>query len=195
MSKLRMKKALKTENRIRVALYYTFQLLVDVIIVLICIKAFSASYNFAHDVFVDSAKNLNDKDFVVVKVAPDSSTSAIATQLYESGIIKNKYVMMAKMKLSEAGKDIKSGSYTLSPSMKYSEIIKILTGGVSTNDDINSVDQKKKIVNTPTDAEEIHDNSGVGAGEGGEGDDYVVNDGGAGNEGEETDAGGTGEGE
>ena len=75
MSKLRMKKALKTENRIRVALYYTFQLLVDVIIVLICIKAFSASYNFAHDVFVDSAKNLNDKDFVVVKIAPDSSTS------------------------------------------------------------------------------------------------------------------------
>ena len=170
----RRKKALKTENRLRVALYYSFQLLIDVIIVLICVKAFSASFNFAHDVFVDSAKDLRSNELIVVKIAPDSSTSTICEQLYESGVIKNKYVMMAKIKLSEAGGNIKSGSYTLSPSMKYSEIIAILSGGVSTNKEVEDTDKKKKI-NTPTDAEDIVDNSDVGAGAGDEGDDFVDN--------------------
>ena len=170
----RRKKALKTENRLRVALYYSFQLLIDVLIVLVCVKAFSASFNFAHDVFVDSAKDLRNHELVVVKIAPDSSTSTICDQLYDSGVIKNKYVMMAKIKLSEVGGNIKSGSYTLSPSMKYSEIIGILTGGVSTNKDVEEVDKKKKI-NTPTDAEDVIDNSAAGAGTGEEGDDFVDN--------------------
>ena len=174
MKNIRKKKAFKTENRLRVALYYSFQLLVDVIIVLICVKAFSASYNFAHDVFVDSAKDLRDSELIVVKIAPDSSTSTIATQLYDSGVIKNKYVMMAKIKLSEVGGNIKAGSYTLSPSMKYSEIIGILTGGASSNT-TEVEEKKKKIVNTPTDAEEVVDNSEAGAGSGDEGDDFVDN--------------------
>lgn len=173
MNNARRKKALKTENRLRVALYYSFQLLVDVIIVLICVKAFSASFNFAHDVFVDSAKDYRNSDLIVVNIAPDSSTSTIAKQLYDSGVIKNKYVMMAKIKLSEVGGKIKAGTYTLSPSMKYSEIIGILTGGASVNTEME--DATKKKINTPTDAEEVVDNSEAGAGAGDEGDDFVDN--------------------
>ena len=82
----RRKKAFQTENRLQVALYYSFQLLVDVVIILIFIKGFSASYNFSHDVFADSAKNLKSKEIVVVNILPDSSTSTVADVLYDAGV-------------------------------------------------------------------------------------------------------------
>ena len=179
MNNSRRKKAFKTENRLRIALYYSFQLLIDVLILFVFIKGFSTAYNFSHDIFVDSAKNLKDKDIVVVKILPDSSTSMVADTLYEAGVIKNKYVMMAKIKVNEVGGKIKAGSYGLSPSMTYSEIIRIITGGISVNEDSFKTNEDDKVA-TPLDAGEIHDNSEVGAGVGDEGDGYVPEDGGDG---------------
>ena len=168
--------AFKTEARLRVALYYSFQVLVDVLIILLFIKAFSASFNFAHDIFIDSAKDPRDKSFVTVVIPQDSSTSTIAGNLYDAGVIKNKYVMVAKIKVNEVGGEIKAGRYELSPSMRYSEIIKIITGGVSTNEKIEVATDEKKA--TITDATEIHDNSELGAGGGAEGEDIAPEDGG-----------------
>ncbi|SEQ07383.1 YceG-like family protein [Lachnospiraceae bacterium NE2001] len=168
--------AFKTEARLRVGLYYSFQLLVDVLIILLFIKAFSASFNFAHDVFADSSKDPRDKSYSTVVISPDSSASNISEELFDAGVIKNKYVMMAKIKVNEVGGKIKSGRYELSPSMRYSEIINIITGGISTNEKIEVPTDKTKA--TITDATQIHDNSDVGAGGGAEGDDYVPEDGG-----------------
>lgn len=177
----RKKKAFKTENRLRVALYYSFQLLVDVLILYVFIRAFSMSYNFTHDVFYDSAKNLKSKDYVVVRIEPDSSTSLVAQQIYDAGVIKNKYVLMAKIKISQAGGDIKAGTYSLSQAMTYNEIIKIITGGVSLDMDQKKTEEKK--VDTPTDALKIHDNSSMGAGGGGsEGETGPAEDGGTGSD-------------
>ncbi len=170
-------KAFKTEKRLRVALYYSFQLFVDVLIILIFIKAFSMSFNFAHDVFADSAMDVRDKSYVTVVLLPDSSAETISEALYEAGVVRNKYVMMAKIKLNEVGGKIKAGTYQLSPSMKYSEIINIITGGITTNTQVEVPTTTQTA--TITDATEIHDNSDVGAGDGGsEGDDYVPEDGG-----------------
>jgi hypothetical protein len=187
----RKKKAFKIENRLRVALYYSFQLLVDVVILYAFIRAFSMSYNFAHDVFYDSAKNLKSKDYAVVRIEPDSSTKLVATQIYEAGLIKNKYVLMAKIKISGAGGEIKAGTYSLSQAMTYNEIIKVITNGVSLDMDIKSDSEEKKI-DTPTDASMIHDNSSEGAGGGGaEGDTLPAEDGGDGNSGSSNDSGET----
>ena len=161
----RKKRAFKTENRLRVALYYAFQLLVDVLLLFVFIRAFSMSYNFAHDVFFDSAKNLKNKEYVVVKIEPDSSTSLVSKKIYEAGVIKNKYVLMAKLKISGESGNIKAGTYSLSQSMKYNEIIKVITGGASL--DMDSKKDEEKQVDTPTDAMQIHDNSNLGAGGGG----------------------------
>ncbi len=160
----RRKQAYRTEGRLRVALNYSIDLLVDVIIIFLFVKAFSMSFNFAHDVFYDSAKNVKNTDYVVVTIEPDSSTSAISGTLYDAGVIKNKYVMMAKIKISEAGGNIKAGKYKLSPSMKYSEIIGIITGGVTTNDE---EEKETTESDTPVDENQIIDNSNVGAGDGG----------------------------
>ena len=178
----RRRKAYRTENRLRVALYYAFQLLVDAVIILIFVKGFSMSYNFSHDVFYDSAKNVKNTDIVKVTILEDSSTKQVCDTIYEAGVIKNKYVMMAKIKVSEVGKNIKPGTYTLSQSMTYNEIIAIITGGAAINGVEYKQEEEKLEIATPLDAGEIHDNSEVGAGgavEGEEGgasegdDDYV----------------------
>ena len=169
----RRKKAFRTEKTLRYALYYSFQLFVDVLIVLLFIKAFSTSFNFAHDVFADSSKDPRDKSYVSVVLPPDSSATTISEALYDAGVIRNKYVMICKIKVNEIGGKIKYGTYELSPSMRYSEIINIITGGISTNE---KIDVPTTTLATITDATEIHDNSEAGAGGGSEGDDYIPED-------------------
>lgn len=181
---IKRKKALKMENRIRVALYYAIQLLLDVLILYVFIRAFSLSFAFSRDVFHDSAKDLKNTEFVNVYIANDSSTSDVSESLYEAGVIKSKYVMMAKIKLNEVGGAIKTGKYKLSPSMTYAEIIKVITAGAYSNDldddyELITDEEKEATATDAIDASEIHDNSDVGSGDGGyEGDEYVPEDGG-----------------
>ena len=103
MAGFKVSKSVKAESRLKTALYYSVELLVDVLIVYVFIKAFALSFNFAYDVFHDSAKNPGDRNYVVVKIEPYSSTSKISDQLYDAGVIENKYVMILRMKVGEYG--------------------------------------------------------------------------------------------
>ena len=165
MAGFKVSKSVKAESRLKTALYYSVELLVDVLIVYVFIKAFALSFNFAYDVFHDSAKNPGDRNYVVVKIEPYSSTSKISDQLYNAGVIENKYVMILRMKVGEYGDKIKPGKYGLSASMTYEEILGVITGSAKTEDE----EKEEKETATRTDAinpNEVHDNSDVGAGEG-----------------------------
>ena len=94
----------------------------------------------------------------------------MAQQIYDAGVIKNKYVLMAKIKISQAGGDIKAGTYSLSQAMTYNEIIKIITGGVSLD-----MDQKK------TEDKKVDSSMGAGGG-GSEGETGPAEDGGTGSD-------------
>ena len=78
MAKGGMKKAYKTESRLKTALFYALALLVDVLIVYVIVKGFSTSYSLSYEVFSDSAKNVSDRSTVVIQIPPDSSTSSSA---------------------------------------------------------------------------------------------------------------------
>ncbi len=110
----------------KTALFYAIELLIDVLIIYVIVKGFSLAYSLSYEVFSDSAKNLGDVTTQVVTVQPDSSTMTIAETLHDAGLIKNKYVMAAKIKIGGYGAKIRPGKYVLSPSMTYDEIIKIL---------------------------------------------------------------------
>ena len=165
MAGFKVSRSVKTESRLKTALYYSVELVVDVLILYVFIKAFALSFNFAYDVFHDSAKNPGDRNYVVVKIEPYSSTSKIADQLYDAGVIENKYVMILRMKVGEYGDKIKPGKYGLSASMTYEEILGVITGSAKTEEE----EKEEKETATRTDAinpNEVHDNSDVGAGEG-----------------------------
>ncbi len=165
MAGFKVSRSVKTESRLKTALYYSVELLVDVLILYVFIKAFAMSFNFAYDVFHDSAKNPGDRSYVVVKIEPYSSAKKISNQLYDAGVIENKYVMMLRIKIGEYGDRIKAGKYGVSASMTYEEILNVLTGNATTEEEDDTGGDKASETDA-IDPNEIHDNSDMGAGEG-----------------------------
>ena len=166
MAGFKVSRSVKTESRLKTALYYSVELLVDVLILYVFIKAFALSFNFAYDVFHDSAKNPGDRSYVVVKIEPYSSAKKISNQLYDAGVIENKYVMMLRIKIGEYGDKIKAGKYGVSASMTYEEILGVLTGSATTSEEEDTGGEDTATVTDAIDPNEIHDNSDQGAGEG-----------------------------
>ncbi len=166
MAGFKVSRSVKTESRLKTALYYSVELLVDVLILYVFIKAFALSFNFAYDVFHDSAKNPGDRSYVVVKIEPYSSAKKISNQLYDAGVIENKYVMMLRIKIGEYGDKIKAGKYGVSASMTYEEILGVLTGSATASEEEDTGGENTATVTDAIDPNEIHDNSDQGAGEG-----------------------------
>lgn len=146
-------------------IYYAVELLVDVAIIFILVRGFSVSFKFSYDVFGDKAKNPTSKDSVVVEIPRDSSATEISEIVYDAGVIDNKYVMMAKMKIGGYGKNVKPGKYGMSPAMKYGDIINLICG-VNEEEEEDTGDANDKIkVDTGTD---VYDTGETGDESGGE---------------------------
>lgn len=71
-------------------------------------------------------KNEEKISFVIT---PGESVRSIGNNLKEQGLIKDPNVFILYVRQSGADRDIQSGSYVLSPSMKMSEIVKALKSG------------------------------------------------------------------
>ncbi len=171
MIRSRVSKSLKTESRLKTALYYAIELLVDVLIIYVFVKAFSIAFSFGYDIFHDSAKDPADRSYVMVDIEPYSSTSKISGTLYDAGVIESKYVMMLRIKVGGYSDKIKAGNYGLSPSMTYEQIMNVITGNAdaNVNDASGTGGTGYEDTASGTDAidpNKIQDNSDVGAGEG-----------------------------
>ena len=105
---------------------FMLSLLINIVIVYVIIKLFSYSFNFAYSVFGDVAKDPIGKEYVVIEIPADSSTLQIGKALQDNGIIDDKYVFFAKVRIKKLGGSIKAGKYGLSSSMTYDEIINLI---------------------------------------------------------------------
>ncbi|MBQ8923291.1 MAG: endolytic transglycosylase MltG [Lachnospiraceae bacterium] len=126
------KKKVQLDEAVRKGFKHTsgfmFSLLINIIIVFVVIRLFSYSFNFAYSVFGDVAKDYSGREYVVIEIPADSSTLQIGKALEDSGIIEDKYVFFAKVRIKKLGGSIKSGKYGLSSSMTYNEIINLICG-------------------------------------------------------------------
>lgn len=66
-------------------------------------------------------------ELVTVKIEDGFTTSSVAESLVDAGVINNKYVMVAKIKVGEYGNKIVEGTYALSPGMTSNQILAIIT--------------------------------------------------------------------
>lgn len=105
---------------------FTWSLMINVLIVFIVIKIFSYSFNFTYSVFGDTAKTPGSKEFVVVEIPADSSILQIGEALEDNGIIKDKFVFFAKVKIKGYSDKIRNGKFGLSASMTYNEILDVI---------------------------------------------------------------------
>lgn len=116
-----------TDKSMKNALRMVLQLLINVVILLLLLQVFTVAYNFSYKVFTDSAMNPTSKKEVEFVIQPDSSTLEIVDSLVESGLVPDKYVMLAKIYLSSYHGKMMPGTYVLSPSMTQDEILKAIT--------------------------------------------------------------------
>ncbi len=105
---------------------FTGSLLINVLIVYLVIQIFSYSFNFTYSVFGDVCKSPGSTEYVVVEIPADSSILEIGQALEDGGIIDDKYVFFAKVKVKGYGDKIRSGKFGLSASMNYDEILEVI---------------------------------------------------------------------
>ncbi|SEF52819.1 YceG-like family protein [Eubacterium ruminantium] len=150
MAKVRFKKRLgkRAERTLKSAMYYTLELFIDVLIVYFIVRSFSIAFNFTYNVFNDSAKDLGATTYVTVAIEKNASALDISKELYKAGVIKNKYVMAAKLTLGKYTGDIKAGLYKVKASMTYNEIIEHLSGKEITKVGPKENDKKTKKLTT-----------------------------------------------
>lgn len=155
----------KTEKKLGTALYYAFEILVDVVILFILVRGFSLAFHFSHDVFYDQAAEPGSKEYKTIRIEKGFTDKSVAKELADAGLVKNRYVMQAKIRIGEYSGKIGTGTYQLSPSMTAKEILNTICG-LDEKDDSDT-----DTVSSPSDAEpgdgKIIDNSNAGAGAGG----------------------------
>ena len=152
MARVKRSMGKRAERTLKSAMVYTLTLFVDVLIVYFIVRSFSIAYDFSYNVFSDSAKDPGAVTYVTVEIKKDASSMDMAKAIYKSGVIKNKYVMAAKLTLGKYGSEIKPGKYKLSASMTYNQIINVLRGkdkdadksSKSSSDKIDKTDKKDK---------------------------------------------------
>lgn len=124
---LRRKKTEEVVNKsLKSTTGYAVSLLINLIILLALVKLFSYSFNFAYKVFGDARYKPGSKEMVTFTVEADSTSMEIGKGLTDAGVIDDKYVFVAKVKVKGYGKKICAGHYRLSPSMSMDEILKII---------------------------------------------------------------------
>ena len=115
---------------------FMWGLFVNLLIAYLIIKLFSLSFNFAYDVFSDTAYKPASDKVVVVNIPADSSALQIGEVREENGIIKNKHVFWAKVKIKGYGPMLKHGKFGLSGAMTYDQIFEeICENNKSTEED------------------------------------------------------------
>lgn len=68
-------------------------------------------------------------EYKPVEVKTGSSLSGIASQLYEQGIIRNKFVFQMYVDFNDKASSLQAGKYQLSPGMTLEQIMDILAAG------------------------------------------------------------------
>ena len=81
------------------------------------------------------SKKANSQE-ITIEIASGTSTKKIVKQLKKNGLIKNELSTKIYIKINKI-KNLQAGKYTLDNSMSVKEIIKNITSGNVTNEEIN----------------------------------------------------------
>lgn len=121
-----------SNKKVKKTLNIVLGLLINLVIVLILVQAFSMAFNFGYKVFADISCDANDTVNRDVTILPDSSTMEIVDTLVDAGVVKDKYVVLVKIKLGKYNSKLMPGTYQLNPSMTMDEVLDVISGETET---------------------------------------------------------------
>lgn len=98
--------------------------IIVIAVVVMCVYTFATkAYEFGNAIFDSTPVDQYNGRDVVVSIPKDASAAEIADLMYKAGVVKDKYVFMVQLLLSDYKKKVVSGTYTFSTSMLPNELI------------------------------------------------------------------------
>lgn len=118
----------------------SFHVLVFLVIVYGLYQLGLRSYDYGYRIFTESAVTSGDGRDRLVQIKSSMDASDIGELLEEKGLIRDKWLFVIQLKLSEYSKSIEPGRYTLNTSMTAKEMMQIM----SKEDDTAESEQEKE---------------------------------------------------
>lgn len=86
------------------------------------------SYDYGYRIFTEPAVTKGEGRERLVQVRPSMSDADIGSLLEEKGLIRDKWLFVIQLKLSDYSKKLVPGRYLLNSSMTSQEMMKIMSG-------------------------------------------------------------------
>ncbi len=108
--------------------------LVWILVILVAYRIGIRAYDFGYRVFTEPSVSSEENGRDILVTINDTSYSVVAENLYEKGLVADKYVFTVQLFISQFRLDdddearIKPGVYTLNTSMDYTELIATMAG-------------------------------------------------------------------
>lgn len=105
----------------------SFSILISLLIILGLIKLGNYCYEFGYRVFTEAPMEEEPGKDIVVLVSDDMSEYDIGGMLLENGLIRDKNLFLAQLKLSAYSGKLLSGTYTLNTSMTAKDMMAVMS--------------------------------------------------------------------
>ena len=106
----------------------SFTVLVFLVIIYGMYQLGLRSYDYGYRIFTEPAVTKGEGRERLVQVRPSMSDADIGSLLEEKGLIRDKWLFVIQLKLSDYSKKLVPGRYLLNSSMTSQEMMKIMSG-------------------------------------------------------------------
>ena len=106
----------------------SFTVLVFLVIIYGMYQLGLRSYDYGYRIFTEPAVTKGEGRERLVQVRPSMSDADIGSLLEEKGLIRDKWLFVIQLKLSDYSKKLVLGRYLLNSSMTSQEMMKIMSG-------------------------------------------------------------------
>ena len=106
----------------------SFTVLVFLVIIYGMYQLGLRSYDYGYRIFTEPAVTKGEGRERLVQVRPSMSDADIGSLLKEKGLIRDKWLFVIQLKLSDYSKKLVPGRYLLNSSMTSQEMMKIMSG-------------------------------------------------------------------
>lgn len=108
----------------------SFSILITLLVIIGLIRLGEYCYNFGYRVFTEPPVAEEPGTDVVVLITEDMSEYEIGSTLLEHGLIRDKNLFFAQLKLSAYSGDLRSGTYTLNTSMTARDMMAVMAAEI-----------------------------------------------------------------
>lgn len=102
--------------------------LMNIFLVFLLVEGFTYSYQFSYELFADLPAAAASEQTTNITIPGSSSAKDVAMLLEVNGIVRNRYIFLARTYIGKYNTKLREGTYELSPKMTPDEICRTICG-------------------------------------------------------------------